>query len=310
MNPVLARVFGEPVPAFFVFIALAYLLAAVVFVGSAAAEGRDADAHVDLALLTVVAGIAGGRLAHVLFDGHLADYIHLCTAPELVDWPLDRVTCTSAEWGGVWDAARGTCHPASADCFAWARFWSGGLTFYGGLFAAGAAGVWSARRDHLGVAATLDRAAMAVPLGLAVGRLGCFFAGCCFGAPTPSALGVVFPPGSDASVAQAKAGLLASRSLWSLPVHPTQLYEAAGALVLAAIIAFVVRPRQRREGESFLVFCIGYAALRFGLEFLRADERGGAAGLSTSQILSIVLVVLALLGSRALRAGETAAASR
>lgn len=310
MNPVLARVLGEPIPSFFVFIALAYLLAAVVFVGSAAAEGRNADAHVDLALLTVVAGIAGGRLAHVLFDGHLADYIHLCTAPELVDWPLDRVTCISAEWGGVWDAGRNTCHPASADCFAWARFWSGGLTFYGGLFAAGVAGVWSAKRDHLGVAATLDRAAMAVPLGLAVGRLGCFFAGCCFGAPTPSALGVVFPPGSDASAAQAKAGLLASRSLWSLPVHPTQLYEAAGALVLAATVAFVVRPRQRRHGESFLAFCTGYASLRFGLEFLRADERGGAAGLSTSQILSLVLIVVGVVVARALRAGNSAAERR
>lgn len=307
MFPVLARVFGEPVPAFFVFVALAYLLAAVVFVGSAAAERRNADAHVDLALLTVVAGIAGGRIAHVLFDGHLADYIHLCTAPELVVWPLDRVTCTSAEWGGVWDVAQGACHPAAADCLAWARFWSGGLTFYGGLFAAGVAGVWSARRDGLGVAATLDRAAMAVPLGLAVGRLGCFFAGCCFGAPTNSALGVVFPPGSDASVAQAKAGELASRALWSHPVHPTQLYEAAGALALAAFIAFVVRPRQKREGQSFLVFCIGYAAVRFGLEFLRADERGGAAGLSTSQLLSIVLVVTAIATARLIRSDSARA---
>lgn len=299
MNPVLARLFGEPVPAFFVFVALAYLLAAVVFVGSAAAEGKNADAHVDLALVTVVAGIAGGRLAHVLFDGHLADYIHLCTAPELVEWPLDRATCTSAAWGGVWDAARSVCHPGSADCFAWARFWSGGLTFYGGLFAAGAAGVWSARRDGLPVGETLDRAAMAVPLGLAVGRLGCFFAGCCFGAPTSSALGVVFPPGSDASVAQAKLGLLADRARWSAPVHPTQLYEATGALLLAALVAFVVRPRQARDGEAFLAFCMGYALLRFGLEFLRADERGGAVGLSTSQLLSIVLVVLAVAVRRA-----------
>ncbi len=302
MNPVLARVFGEPVPSFFVFVALAYLLAAVVFVASAAAEGKNADAHVDLAILTVVAGIAGGRVAHVLFDGHLADYIHLCTAPELVEWPLDRATCTSAAWGGVWDAARSTCHPASPDCFAWARFWSGGLTFYGGLFAAGAAGVWSARRDGLGVAETLDRAAMAVPLGLAVGRLGCFFAGCCFGAPTDSPLGVVFPPGSDASVAQAKLGTLAGRALWSHPVHPTQLYEAAGALLIAATVAFFVRPRQPRAGRSFVVFCIGYAVLRFALEALRADERGGALGLSTSQILSLALVVVALVGNRFLRA--------
>jgi len=294
MNPVLARVFGEPVPAFFVFVALAYLLAAVVFVGSAAAEGRNADAFVDLALVTVVAGIVGGRVAHVLFDGHLADYIHLCTAPELVDWPLDRATCVSAEWGGRWDATTQACHPGARDCFAWARFWSGGLTFYGGLFAGVAAGLWSARRDGIPAIVALDLAAAAVPLGLAVGRLGCFFAGCCFGAPTESALGVVFPPQSDASVAQAKLGILATGHQWSAPVHPTQLYEAAGALVLAAFVAFIVRPRQRRPGRAFIVFCIGYALLRFALEFLRADERGGVGGLSTSQWLSLALVATGL----------------
>jgi phosphatidylglycerol:prolipoprotein diacylglycerol transferase len=292
MNPVLARVFGEPVPSFFVFVALAYLLAAVVFVGTAAAERRNADAFVDLAIATVVAGMLGGRAAHVLFDGHLADYIHLCTAPELVDWPLDRATCLSKEWGGRWDPVGQACHPSEHDCFAWARFWSGGLTFYGGLFAGIAAGLWSARRDGIAPLVALDLAAPAIPLGLAVGRLGCFFAGCCFGAPTDSALGVVFPPGSDASVAQAKAGLLASRTLWSLPVHPTQLYESTGALIIAAIVAFVVRPRQRRAGEAFLAFCMGYAALRFALEWLRADERGGLGPFSTSQWLSLALVAV------------------
>jgi len=306
MNPVFARLFGEPVPSFFLFIALAYLLAGVVFVGTAAYERRNADACVDLALLTVVAGIAGGRIAHVLFDGHLADYIHLCTAPELVDWPLDRATCLSPEWGGVWDGASKACHPAHADCFAWARFWSGGLTFYGGLFAAIAAGVWSAKRDGLGMLYALDLAAMAVPLGLSVGRIGCFFAGCCFGAPTSSAIGVVFPPVSDASVAQAKLGIIASKSAWSVPVHPTQLYESAGALVIAAIVAFRVRPRRARDGEPFLAFCILYAALRFGLEFLRADERGGQLGLSTSQWLSVVLVVGAGVLTHALRRAVSA----
>jgi phosphatidylglycerol:prolipoprotein diacylglycerol transferase len=298
MQPILAHVFGEPVPAFFVFVALAYLLAALVFVASAAAEGRNADAFVDLALVTVVAGIAGGRVAHVLFDGHLADYIHLCTAPNLVEWPLDQATCVSAEWAGRWDAVAGKCYATERDCFAWARFWSGGLTFYGGLFAGVAAGLWSARRDAIPALVALDLAASAIPLGLAVGRLGCFFAGCCFGAPTASSFGVVFPPGSDASFAQAKIGLIANRGQWSAPVHPTQLYEAAGALLLAVMIAFVVRRRQKRAGQSFVAFCIGYAFLRFALEFLRADERGGVWALSTSQWLSIALLALGLAVTR------------
>ena len=301
MNPVLARVFGEPIPSFFLFVALAYLMAAVVFVATAAAEGRNADAFVDLAIVTVIAGIAGARVAHVLFDGHLADYIHLCTAPELVNWPLDQATCTSSAWGGVWDQAASLCHPSQTDCFAWARFWNGGLTFYCGLFAATAAGIWSAKRDGLGLLYAMDLAAFAVPLGLSVGRLGCFFGGCCFGAPTASVFGIVFPPGSDACIAQLKLGLISSRHAWSLPVHPTQLYEAAFAWLIAVIVAFVVRPRQRREGESFVAFCMLYAVLRFTLERLRADERGGLGALSTSQWLSLVLVVSGLWLTKKLR---------
>jgi phosphatidylglycerol:prolipoprotein diacylglycerol transferase len=78
----------------------------------------------------------------------------------------------------------------------------------------------------------------------------------------------------------------------SLPVHPTQLYEAVGCLAITAFLLFWLRPRKRFEGQVILSFIGLYAVLRFALEFLRADERGELLGLSTSQLLAIPTLLL------------------
>jgi hypothetical protein len=75
-------------------------------------------------------------------------------------------------------------------------------------------------------------------------------------------------------------------------LHPTQLYEAAGALILFAFLWFFVRPRKRAHGQVSGALLLTYGVLRFGLEFLRDDARGGSAGLSTSQWLSVPMSLL------------------
>ncbi len=187
------------------------------------------------------------------------------------------------------DAAR-----PGTDCFAWARFWAGGLTFYGGLLVALPAGYRLLRREHFPVHRALDMGGLVIPVGLAFGRMGCVLGGCCFGKPLPSSLGLSFPPFSPASIAQAAAGLLPDAHARSLPVHPTQLYEAFGSLALAFALYFGLHGRKRYDGQVFVAFLAGYAALRFVLEFARADDRGGALGLSTSQWIGLVLMGLAL----------------
>jgi phosphatidylglycerol:prolipoprotein diacylglycerol transferase len=77
-------------------------------------------------------------------------------------------------------------------------------------------------------------------------------------------------------------------------VHATQIYESVGSLLVAAICLFVVHGRKRYDGQVFLAFLGLYAALRFGLEFLRADDRGAAFGLTTSQLIGLGLVGLAI----------------
>lgn len=293
MRPELFRFADVPFPAYFVLLLSGFLFATTLGVLWARRIGENPDVVVDLGLGMLLAGVLGGRLLHVIADGYFWDYVHLCTDPAKVDWPLEAGECTSAAYQGVWDAARGVCHPGGADCFAWAKFWAGGLTYYGGFLGASAAAVVLLRRDGFPGWKAADMAGFAVPLGLAFGRMGCLLAGCCFGGPTSSPLGLVFPPKSPASEAQAKLGLLPSARLPSLPVEPTQVYESAASLAIAAFCLYVVLPRKRYDGQVFVVFVALYAVARFALELLRRDARGGALGLSTSQLIGVGLVVAA-----------------
>jgi phosphatidylglycerol:prolipoprotein diacylglycerol transferase len=99
--------------------------------------------------------------------------------------------------------------------------------------------------------------------------------------------------------------------MWSLPVHPTQVYESAASLAISAVCLLWVHPRKRYDGQVFASFLVLYAAARFAIEFLRRDARGGLLGLSTSQLLGIALVgaALAIHVWRGRRASRPAGAS-
>jgi phosphatidylglycerol:prolipoprotein diacylglycerol transferase len=141
-----------------------------------------------------------------------------------------------------------------------------------------------------------DLAAPAISLGLFFGRMGCFFNGCCYGKETSSRFGIAFPRWSSPWRAQLDAGRLQTAARASLPVHPTQLYEALACLAIAAFLYFVVRPRKRHDGDVIAAFMLLYGIARSVIEIFRDDDRGVFFGgvLSTSQLLSIPLAALAL----------------
>jgi phosphatidylglycerol:prolipoprotein diacylglycerol transferase len=159
-----------------------------------------------------------------------------------------------------------------------------GLAFYGGLILAALAGVWYVRRRGLGVGRVADIAGVCIPLGLVFGRLGCFLAGCCHGKPTDLPWGVVFQ--DPASLA---------RPL-NVPLHPTQLYSSAFALLLFALMWAGHRRWKRFDGQVFLWFLALYSAGRFLIEFLRNDNRGMffSGYLSASQVVALPLTAVAL----------------
>ena len=127
----------------------------------------------------------------------------------------------------------------AADPLSVLKVWQGGLVIYGGLiFAIAVFAVWClARRERM--APVADLIVTVIPLAHAFGRVGCFFFGCCYGCESSSAFAVAFPRHSPAWNAQVAAGKILQTAQSSLPVLPTQLFEAAAVLGLFAVLLFV-----------------------------------------------------------------------
>jgi phosphatidylglycerol:prolipoprotein diacylglycerol transferase len=173
--------------------------------------------------------------------------------------------------------------------------WAGMTSFWGYLAGAGAV-VLVCKRDGLPLARMGDLAVIPLGVALAFARLGCFVAGCDYGKVSSLPWAVRFPAGSPAWRDHVHAGLLPSDRVESLPVHPTQLYEAMLGLVIVAM-AIVVARRLKREGQLFVLAAATYAIGRIIIEMFRGDAgRGLHAGLSSGQIFS--LLVLAAIAAR------------
>lgn len=290
MIPSFGSIFGEDIPAYFTMLTCAFIFCTWFAVRWAKKSRLDHEVLIDVALYSVITGVLGARFAHVLFDGYLMDYVHLCTDYTQVDWHITEEQC-SAEWvRGSWDAAASVCHPVEQDCFAAFRFWQGGLTWYGGMIGAVGYAMVIFKKEGFPRLKALDLAGLILPMGLFFGRLGCWFGGCCFGLVTDHPLGISFPAWSPASEQQWRDHLLPHPSHPSLEVFPTQLMESFGCLLITFFVIGYVNPRKRFDGQVFVISFALYALLRFVLEFLRADDRGIYAGLATSQWISLLLI--------------------
>ena len=180
------------------------------------------------------------------------------------------------------------------------RLWEGGLTLYGGILAAIPAGILYCRHAKLPVWSVADAVAPALALGLALGRVGCFLNGCCFGKPCDLPWAVTFPPKSYAGLQYPGAHL-----------HPAQLYFTAAELGLLAVL-LGVRPRLRRPGQLWWLFLMLDSAVRFLVDMTRYYEPSAVlpGGLDVSQLVSLGLLAVGALGfAQASRtpAGEEAA---
>jgi phosphatidylglycerol:prolipoprotein diacylglycerol transferase len=162
---------------------------------------------------------------------------------------------------------------------------SGGV-FYGGLILAVGVALWYIRRAGLPLWTTCDVFAPGIALGHVVGRLGCLFAGCCYGTPTDLPWAITFTD----PFAAANVG-----TPLNVPLHPTQLYEAgAEALILALLLATEARWR-RFPGRTFWLYMLLYSLSRYAIEMFRGDPgRGEVLMFSTSQFISIILAPLAV----------------
>ncbi|MCF8092514.1 MAG: prolipoprotein diacylglyceryl transferase [Desulfotignum sp.] len=163
------------------------------------------------------------------------------------------------------------------------KIWNGGLVFFGGFIAAVAGSVVVLKIKKLPFLKTADTIAPGAALGHGIGRLGCFFAGCCYGRQCDLPFAVRFThPDSLAPL--------------HVFLHPTQIYMAVANLVLFFILIGLQR-HKRFHGMVFLSYIILYSVFRFIIEFFRGDFRGDFffEFLSLSQGIGIIAVIIAVI---------------
>ncbi len=238
LDPVAFTVLGRPIYWYGIMVALGFLAAVLQLNRLARREHFPEGLGSDLGMRVMLGGIVGARLAYVL-----ANFSYY------------------------------RAHPGEI-----LRIDQGGLIFYGGFLLAVLAVVIYARRRHLPLWRVGDFTVSVLPLGHALGRVGCFLNGCCYGAPTDRPWGTY--------VADAVR-------------HPVQLYEAAFNLALFGALQLLLRRNQ--PGRVVAVYLMAYGAWRFGIEFLRGDDRLRLSGLDLAQVLSLGLLLTGGILALALR---------
>lgn len=243
MYPILFEFKGIAIHSYGLLLAIAFITSLLLSSREARLQGLNPDRIMDLGFYVILSAIIGARLFHVIVFHDI--YI--------------------------------------ADPIEIFRIWNGGLVFYGGLLLSIPVALIYIRKHALPLWKLSDVIAPSLPLGLSIGRIGCFMAGCCYGKPTTLPWGIVFS--NPHSLARAHL---------AEPIHPTQLYESAGSFLIFLFIFFYLRKRKRFEGQLFWTFTLLYSFMRFFLEFVRDDPRGFFMGLSESQAVGIPLFLFSI----------------
>lgn len=257
MHPIIWRISDTlAVKSYGVAIALAFLVAIYLSARKASKLGFRFNDFVDMGFWIIVSAIVGSRLFYILF--HLQTYIE---------------------------------EPAAI-----LKLWHGGLIFYGGFAAATAASFYFMYRKHIPIWLGADIVAPNVALGYAITRVGCFLNGCCFGKATTLPWGVTFPPGSAAGEYAFREQfmlMLIGHPVEHLKLHPTQIYACLASLAIFAMLLILWRKR-KFDGQIFWLYLILYPVYRFGVEFVRADNKPLLWIFTTPQIMSLALLLCAL----------------
>jgi phosphatidylglycerol:prolipoprotein diacylglycerol transferase len=239
-------------PTYGFLMAIAFLVGLWVAARQAQRDGVDTQKITDLGIYTLLGGLVGARLMLL-----------------------------AVEWRYFSE------HPKDL----WSLVTSGGV-FYGGFFGALPVAWWYVRRHRLPYWRTADILAPGVVIGQAIGRVGCFMAGCCFGMPAKVPWAVTF----TSVDAQRTVG-----TPLDVPLHPAQLYESLACLLIFGTLLWMA-PRKRFHGQIVSSYVILYAVARFVIEFFRGDEVRGFVRISPDQVvstsqviaLSLALAVMAL----------------
>ena len=241
MYPKLISIGSFYIPTYGVLVALGFLAGLGVTLRLARRLGLAAEQITNLAVYCALAGIAGAKLFMFLFDWK--DY---------VSNPGQIFTLETLQAAGV---------------------------FHGGFIAALLVALFYMRRQKLPVLGTMDAFAPGVAIGQAIGRLGCFAAGCCWGKECYLPWGVRFRSNFASPVPLDKA------------LHPVQLYESAADLLIFAVL-YRQFGRSHRAGQVIGLYLVLYSTARFIIEFFREHEQSLLGPFSLTQWIALGLLAL------------------
>lgn len=243
MFPRLIEIGSFYIPTYGVLVALGFLAGLWTATRLARKAGLNGDDVANLALYCAFAGIIGAKLFMFLFD--LPGYLHN---------PGQIFTLETLQAAGV---------------------------FHGGFIVALLVAIWFIRKRRMPVWATMDAFAPGVAIGQAIGRLGCFAAGCCWGKECSLPWAVRFHSDAAAPVPL------------NVPLHPVQLYES-GADFLLFVFLYRVASNRHKDGAVIGCYLVLYSAIRFVIEFFRNHEQSLVLGLSLTQWIAAGLFLLGL----------------
>src|SRR6266851_4880273 len=224
MFPEVFHIGGFFLPTYGLLVAIAFLTALWIAGRLAAKSGLHQESVLNLGIYCALAGIAGAKVLMIALDPAVRDNWH--------------------------------------EIFSLSTLQAAGI-FYGGFLAALATAFFYMRHKVLPVLKTADVFAPGLALGHAIGRLGCFSAGCCWGVATHLPWAVTFT--------NPEANKLTGVPL-DTPVHPTQLYESFGEAVICLILLRLIR-KPHRDGAIISMYLMFYATLRFFVEFVRYHDQ-------------------------------------
>ncbi|MBV8550057.1 MAG: prolipoprotein diacylglyceryl transferase [Acidobacteriaceae bacterium] len=243
MFPKLIEIGSFYIPTYGVLVALGFLAGLTATTRLARRAGLPHEQITNLAVYCAIAGIIGAKLFMFLFD--LPDYIAN---------PGQIFTLGTLQAAGV---------------------------FHGGFIAALLVAVWYMRKHALPVLGTMDVFAPGVAIGQAIGRLGCFAAGCCWGRECDLPWGVRFHSDFAAPVPLGKT------------LHPVQLYESAADLLIFAIL-YRRATRNHPAGQVIGLYLVLYSLARFIIEFFRVHEQSLVGPFSLTQWIALGLLVVGI----------------
>jgi phosphatidylglycerol---prolipoprotein diacylglyceryl transferase len=225
------------------FVALGFIAGIATAIRLGKSTGIDANNILDLGFIIILSALIGSRVLYIIIN-----------LPNYLANPLDML-----------------------------KIWEGGLVFSGGLVAVIIVVLVYVRKYKYNIWSIGDLWSPAASIGEGIGRIGCFFAGCCYGRPCDLPWAVTF---TDPK----------SIAIQNIPLHPTQLYSFISSMIIFAIL-MVLHSKRKYEGQVFLWFLILHSTARLILERFRGDSRGivFSGNLTMTQFIALIVLFTAVI---------------